>query len=217
VTQDSLFATLALAAVSLGALHTAAPDHWVPFAAVSRARGWSAARTARITALCGFGHVTTSVLLGLLGLFFGLEMLQTFGKRMESIAGLLLIAFGVAYAVWGLRRTAGEHLHGHSHAHYDHVHEPSKITAWSLFLLFSADPCVAVIPILFTAAPLGALRTVAVVVLYEGATIATMVLLVLPARAGASLLRGKWLDHYGDAAAGGTIAAVGVVVTLLGW
>jgi len=216
VTQDSLFATLALAAISLGALHTAAPDHWVPFAAVARARGWSAGRTVRITALCGFGHVTSSVLLGLLGLFFGLEMLQAFGKRMEAVAGLLLIGFGLVYAFWGLRHAAG-HLHGHSHAHYDHVHEPSKVTAWSLFLLFCADPCVAVIPILFAAAPLGALRTAAVVVLYEAATIATMVLLVLPARAGASLLRGKWLDHYGDAAAGGTIAAVGVVVTLLGW
>jgi hypothetical protein len=215
--QDSLFATLALAAVSLGALHTAAPDHWVPFAAVARARGWSAGRTARVTALCGFGHVTASVLLGLLGLFFGLEMLQTFGRRMESVAGLLLIGFGLVYAFWGLRNAAGHHLHGHTHKHYDHVHEPSRVTAWSLFLLFSADPCVAVIPILFTAAPLGAARTVAVVILYEAATIATMVLLVLPARAGASLLRGKWLDHYGDAAAGGTIAAVGVVVTLLGW
>lgn len=219
--QDSLFATLALAAVSLGALHTAAPDHWVPFAAVARARDWSAGRTARVTALCGFGHVTASVLLGLLGLFCGLEMLLAFGKRMETVAGLLLIGFGLAYAFWGLRSTAGRRLHGHAHVHYDHVHDPSKVTVWSLFLLFSADPCVAVIPILFAAAPLGVVRTAVVVLLYEAATIATMVLLVLPARAGARLLRGKWLDHclhhYGDAAAGGTIAAVGLVVALLGW
>jgi hypothetical protein len=219
--QEPLFATLALAAVSLGALHTAAPDHWVPFAAVARARGWSAGRTARVTALCGFGHVTSSVLLGLLGLFFGVEMLLAFGKRMEAVAGLLLIGFGLVYAFWGLRSTAGRHLHGHAHAHYDHVHDPSKVTVWSLFLLFSADPCVAVIPILFAAAPLGAARTAVVVLLYEAATTATMVLLVLPARAGVRLLRGKWLDHcldhYGDAAAGGTIAAVGLVVVLLGW
>jgi nickel/cobalt exporter len=215
--QEGLFAALALAALTVGPLHTLAPDHWVPFAAVARARGWSAARTARVTLLCGFGHVTVSVLFGLLGFFFGMELIKMVGQRMETVAGLLLIAFGLIYAVWGLRRVAGAHFHGHSHAHYDHVHEPEKATVLGLFLLFSADPCVAVIPLLFAAAPLGALKTTGIVVLYELATLATMVALVLPARAGAKMLRAPWLDRYSDAVAGGSIAVVGVVVTLMGW
>jgi hypothetical protein len=41
--------------------------------------------------------------------------------------------------------------------HYDHVHDPSRATAWSLFLLFSVDPCVAVIPLVLSARA-GALR-----------------------------------------------------------
>jgi hypothetical protein len=75
---------------------------------------------------------------------------------------------------------------------------------------------VAVIPLLFAAAPLGASRTVGIVLLYELATITTMVALVLPARAGARVLRAGWLDRYGDAAAGGVIAAAGIVVAALG-
>src|SRR4029450_1009493 len=110
-------AALALAAASIGSLHSLAPDHWVPFAAVARARGWSAARTARVTVACGFGHVTASVLLGVLGFFLGAERLQAVGRRMEAVAGLLLIGFGLCYAMWGLRRAAGERLHGHSHVH----------------------------------------------------------------------------------------------------
>jgi len=216
VMNEPLVGVLALAAVTLGSLHTLAPDHWVPFAALSRAQGWSRGRTARVTALCGFGHVTVSVLLGLLALFFGLEMLHTFGRRMESIAGLLLIGFGLVYAVYGLRRAAG-HLHGHHHPHYDHVHEPSRVTPWALFLLFSADPCVAVIPIMFAAAPLGAVKTAVVVAAYELATIGTMVVLVLPAAAAARRVTGHWATHYGDALAGGIIAGVGVLVTVLGW
>jgi nickel/cobalt exporter len=212
-----VFTALAMAAVSVAALHTLAPDHWAPFAAVARARGWSVARTVRVTLLCGFGHVTGSALLGLLGLFFGIEVLQTIGRRMEAWAGILLICFGLGYAAWGLRRAAGAHLHGHVHRHYDHVHDPEKATVWSLFLLFSADPCVAVMPILFAAAPLGAARTTGIVLLYEVATLLTMVALVLPARAGVKLLRFRFLDKYGDAAAGGAIAAVGIVVALLGW
>lgn len=213
---ESLTVILAVGAVTLGSLHTLAPDHWVPFAALARAQGWSHGKTARITALCGFGHVTVSVLLGVLALVFGLEILHIVGQRMEAMAGILLVAFGMVYAIVGLRRAAGEHFHGHHHHHYDHVHGPSKMTPWALFLLFSADPCVAVIPILFAAAPLGWLRTTLIVCAYELATIATMVVLVIPARAAANQIGGSWVSQYRDAAAGGVIAAVGVLVAVLG-
>jgi len=214
---SGLFPTLVVAAMAVGSLHSLAPDHWVPFAALARAQGWPVGRTARVTFLCGFGHVTVSVLLGLLGLVFGRQMFESFGQRMESFAGVLLIAFGLIYAVWGLHRTAGRHFHGHVHLHYDHVHDPGRMTVRGLFLLFCADPCVAVVPLLFAAAPLGAVQTVVLVVLYEVATIATMVALVLPARAGAHLLRGSWFTRYGDAAAGGLIVLTGLVVGALGW
>ena len=43
--MNAAFWALALAAASVGALHSVAPDHWVPFAALARARGWSAWKT----------------------------------------------------------------------------------------------------------------------------------------------------------------------------
>lgn len=215
--NDGLVVTLALTAATVGALHSIAPDHWVPFAALARARGWSAARTARLTFVCGFGHVTVSVVLGLLALHLGREVLEVLGRRLETLAGVLLVTLGVLYAAWGLRRRAGERLHGHSHAHYDHVHDPGRATTWSLFLLFSADPCVALIPILLAAAPLGAARTAAVVAVYEVATIGAMLALVLPARAGVAVLRGRWLDRWGDALAGGMIAGAGILAMSAGW
>jgi ABC-type nickel/cobalt efflux system permease component RcnA len=171
------------------------------------------------------------VVLGLLGLAFGVQLLEAFGRQMESLAGLLLIGFGVAYAVWGLRRVAGPqlhehgeagwHAHRHGHHHHHHHHhaiDPGRqMSAWALFLIFCADPCVAVIPLLFAAAPLGAAQAAGIVVLYEMATIGTMVLLVLPARAGVGRLRAGWVERYGDAAAGALIAFVGVSVAVLGW
>lgn len=214
---DGLFGTLALTAVTVAALHTLAPDHWVPFAAVARARGWSAARTARITVLCGFGHVTVSALLGLAALVLGREVVEHLGSRLESVAGILLIVFGLVYAFWGMRRGVADRLHGHHHSHFDHVHDPSAASAWTLFLIFSADPCVAVIPILVAASPLGAGQVAALVVLYELATIAAMVALVLPARAGVAVVRAPWLDRWGDAAAGSVIAGVGIFVAVMGW
>ena len=55
--MNTAFWALALAAASVGALHSVAPDHWVPFAALARARRWSAWRTARITLACGLGYL----------------------------------------------------------------------------------------------------------------------------------------------------------------
>ena len=176
--------------------------------------------------------MTGSVALGLLGLLFGLELLQRFGQRMESISGLLLIGFGLAYGAWGLNRTlrarAHEHAHAHGHVHaHRHVLSPQPsalspssvhrpLTAWTLFLLFSADPCVAVIPLLFAAAPLGWPSILAVVLAYETATIGTMIALVLPARAAAQTIQGAWVDRWGDAFAGGVVVGIGVVVMTLG-
>lgn len=154
--------------------------------------------------------------MGLLALFLSLQIFEVLGRRLEAAGGVLLIAFGIVYGAWGLRRAAGTHLHGHAHVHYDHVHDADRASALSLFLLFSADPCVAVIPLIVASAPLGPARVLGIVVVYEVATLATMVALVLPARAAARAAKGAWLNRYGDAAAGGLIAATGVIVTVLG-
>ena len=219
------FVALALTAASVGALHSLAPDHWVPFSVLSRAQGWSRAKTARITLLCGFGHVTVSVALGLLGLVLGVAVLQAMGERLATVGGLLMVGFGVAYGAWGLRRavrqklpghTHHDHHHHHHHHAHDHDHDYTRMTTWTLFLLFCADPCVAVVPILFAAAPLGALPATAVVITYEAATMATMIVLVLLAHKGVAGLKAKWIDRYGDGAAGGLIAATGLVLMALG-
>jgi hypothetical protein len=223
--DQGLFTVLAIAAVTIGSLHALAPDHWMPFAALARAQGWSPGRTARITVACGLAHVTASALLGLLGLALGVQLLEAFGRRMEAMAGLLLIGFGMAYGLWGLRRAIGHRLHDHAHAHglahthAPHAHEdaPRRATGWTLLLLFAADPCVELIPMMFAAAPLGLPGTLGIVGVYAVATCGTMVALVLPARAAVTRVRGAWLSRYGHAAAGGIIVFVGVAVAGLGW
>lgn len=215
---DGIFWALVATAAAVGALHSVAPDHWVPFIAVARARKWTAARTAQVTLLCGFAHVTVSVVLGLLALRLGQEVLEAFGTRLESVAGILLIGFGLAYGLWGLRKALAERLHGHSHDHFDHVHDPARATVAGLVLIFSVDPCVRLIPIILAAAPLGWSRLLALIVIYEVATIGTMIAIVLVAHSGAvKALQAPWLERYGDALAGGLIVATGLTVAALGW
>jgi nickel/cobalt transporter (NicO) family protein len=218
-----LTAALILGATTVAALHALAPDHWVPFAALARAERWSASRTTLVTAVCGAGHVSVSVAAGLVGVSLGVDALGVIGARLEGVAGLLLIGFGLAYGVWGLGRVirnrvhAGMHHHGHHHHDHRHHHlDHQPVTARALFLLFAADPCVAVIPLMFAAVPLGWGSTAAVVAAYEVTTIGVMIALVLPARAAAAAVGGAYADRYGEALAGGVIALVGLAVTTLG-
>jgi len=194
---------LMLAAATVGSLHTLAPDHWVPFAAIARAGKWSWQRTTRTTTFCGFGHVTVSAMLAIVAAFTGLRVLETFGAQLEHQATYLLIAFGFVYLIYGLRKHAHKHLH-------------APMTTWALFILFCADPCIAVMPMVFAAAIEGVGAVAAVIVVYETATIATMIALVLTAHAGARRLEFPWIDRFGDAIAGAVIVCIGAFVGILG-
>jgi len=239
---------LMLAAATVGALHTLAPDHWVPFAALARANRWSVRQTARTTMLCGFGHVTVSALLAILVAFAGLEVLEHLGARLERQATFLLIAFGFVYLIWGLRRVilshgaettrplirpSGTFSPRGGEKDLKQILRPAcgekvaegrmrgvtryhSLTTRSLFVLFCLDPCVAVMPLVFAASIQGVAAVAAVIIVYEAATIATMVTLVLSAHAGVRRLEMPWIDRYCDAVAGAVIVCIGAFVGFLG-
>ena len=94
-------------AATIGVVHTLlGPDHYLPFVALARSRSWSLRRTVAVTAVCGVGHVLGSIALGFLGLAFGwaLSGLVDFAALRGTVAGWLLLAFGLAYTAWGVRR-----------------------------------------------------------------------------------------------------------------
>lgn len=218
MSTEALFLPLAAAAATIGSLHSLAPDHWLPIAAVGRARHWSTGRTARVALLCGAGHVTVSVVLGLIGLAVGVATASSFGDKTASLAGALLVVFGLVYGLVGARHALMHRYHGdhHHHHHHDHVHDPGKLGVWALFAIYCADACVAMIPILFAAASLSVAETIAIIAIYEVATVGTMVVMVALAREGVGLLRGRWTELWGDSVAGASIAATGIAVALLG-
>ena len=223
---DQYTLALMLTAGTVGALHSLAPDHWLPFAALARARGWTPGRTARLAFFCAVGHVTVSALFGILAVILGREAVEAFGTTVATAAPLLLIGFGVAYLTWALWRISrrkllheADHLTGsaHDHGHGHHHHHPGRgATEWSLFALFCADPCVALIPMIIAASAKGWGPVGAVIVVYEMATIAAIVILVRLAHAGARQLQFGWVDRYGDAVAGALIISLGTLVTVLG-
>ena len=72
--MNSEILTLSITAASLGFLHTlAGPDHYLPFFVLSKAKKWSNWKTVWITTLCGLGHVGSSIVIGAIGIAFGLS------------------------------------------------------------------------------------------------------------------------------------------------
>ncbi len=125
---------LIITAATIGFVHTIlGPDHYLPFIMMAWSRKWSHAKTATITLLCGLGHIAGSVLLGTIGVALGLALNKL--KFIESVRGefaaWLLIAMGLAYLAWGLRRAYRNRPHAHKHTHdqddtHSHTHSRSN-------------------------------------------------------------------------------------------
>jgi len=131
--------TLSITALTLGFFHTlVGPDHYLPFIAMARVGRWSLNKTVVVTVLCGLGHVLSSIVLGFVGIALGIAALKL--EDIEAvrgdIAGWLLIAFGLVYCAWGVRRAIRNRPHTHPHAHADgtlhaheHVHQANHLHA----------------------------------------------------------------------------------------
>src|ERR1044072_1103901 len=107
---------LLLTAISIACLHTlTGPDHYIPFIALSRSRGWSFARTLGWTLICGCGHVWSSVLLGLGGAAIGwsFSTISWLELVRGGIAGWVLLGFGFVYGTWGLIKARRNRAHKH--------------------------------------------------------------------------------------------------------
>lgn len=222
-------------AASIGLIHTLiGPDHYIPFIAMSRARGWSRRWTLWITFLCGVGHVASSVVLGWIGIAAGLSLqwLTDVESSRGDLAAWALTAFGLAYLLWGLRRGwrnrphTHRHVHGdgsvheHEHSHHrEHAHphgeEKRNLTPWVLFTIFVLGPCEPLIPILMWPAAEMSLHGVLLVSgVFAVTTIGTMLTLTMLATFGLQFVRLGWMERFHHALAGGAIFACGVAIHL---
>jgi len=228
---------LAVTAASLGLIHTlAGPDHYLPFIVMAKARRWSLFKTAGITFLCGLGHIGSSVLLGMVGVAFGvaisrLEGLESFRG---NFAGWAMIVFGLLYMIWGIRRAVRNKPHTHIHFHADgdphahehihaaehgHVHDTEaqvSLTPWILFTIFVFGPCEPLIPmVMYPAAKGDTFGLLLVTAIFGGVTILTMLSIVLVTSFGLNFLPMGKLERYSHAIAGGTILLCGVSIQFL--
>ena len=227
--------SLLAAAFGVGVVHTLlGPDHYLPFIMLAKARGIAGMQTIAVTSLFGLRKGASSVILGGLGIAFGLAIgqLESVESGRGPIAAWALVAFGVAYALWGLRHglrrrkgieahVHGDDVHIHSHGIHPHGHEHQKIgantTFWTLFIIFVLGPCEPLIPLFVLPASQGrwdvAMATAAV---FAVATLVSMVGATLAGLHGLKMLSLGPLERWSHVLAGCVIAAAGLSVIYLG-
>lgn len=106
--------TLMLATFTLAVSHSINPDHWFPFVMVGRANKWKLSWVLGLAIIAGIGHVGTSVVIGLVGVFAEKGASKEIAIFLENATPILLIVFGFSYAAYAFyKQRVG--AHGHSH------------------------------------------------------------------------------------------------------
>lgn len=202
---------LMVSTAAIALVHTLAPDHWVPFVSIGKAQKWSTGKLVWVTLLSGLGHVGSSIVIGSIGLVFGFSLtgLEAVESQRAEVAGMLLIGFGLAYAVWGLKQMR-------THKHHD-LDSRRTVTIWTLVAIFVLGPCEPLIPLMFVSATHGWGAVILVTGIFSLITVAMMLLQALLVYKGIGFLKFVNISHhYSHSIAGLVIAATGLMVMFLG-
>jgi ABC-type nickel/cobalt efflux system permease component RcnA len=225
-------------AATVAFVHTLlGPDHYLPFVAMAKARGWGMRKTLKVTLWCGLGHLLGSVALGLAGIVLGssLSSLVAVEAVRGEVAAWLLCGLGLAYMAWGIRRALrnrphthwhqhGELVHDHEHGHggsHAHLHDQREnagtFVPWVIFVIFVLGPCEPLVPLLMYPAATHSLAGVAAVTLVFGVvTTVTMLGAVMVVFNSIRGLRLRSAERYAHALAGFALFACGAGMALLG-
>lgn len=226
---------LIITAITIACLHTVTgPDHYLPFIAISKARGWSFGRTLLWTVICGCGHVWSSVLLALGGSAIGwsLSKVSWLENIRGGIAGWVLLVFGLIYGVWGLTRAYKNKPHKHFDTYqdgsiyvYEHRHgeairpaERHKVTPWVMFIIFLLGPCEPMIPLLYYPAAQHSWHGMfLLIIVYTFFTLTAMIVMVVLGYYGIAFLKTEKLERFMHAFGGLTLFICGAGMVFMGW
>ena len=183
-----------------------------------------------VVIVCALGHAVGSILLGLVGIYFGLELqvLSSFEGNRVVFAAWAMIAFGLIYGSWGLKkaflRRPHEHWHAHngvfhSHQHrhdekHAHIHNPYDLdkrdsSAWALFIIFVLGPCEPLIPLMMLpAVNESVIGVIGVIVIFFLVTLITMLGVVIIGFNGLNRARFDVISRYGSTLTGGSLSLI---------
>ena len=118
------FTALVIGAALLSILHGTIPNHWFPIIALGRKQRWSTAKTLWGTLITGTAHLSTTVAVGIVVGYLGMQLAHRWGRYELWLGSTFLVLFGLwiilcqqrglcVHIHWG----AGAHPHRHLNAY----------------------------------------------------------------------------------------------------
>lgn len=203
--------SLIVGSLLLSITHALIPNHWFPLAAVSKSENWSKIETAKVTALTGFLHTLSTIIIGIIIGFVGYKLGHTIELISEIYAPIILIAMGMFFIITNLRNKS----HTHCHINPEQIKQASKkskaaiITALGTMMFFS--PCLEIEAFYFTAGQYGWTGIITLSAIYLVVTVSVMIVIVELSRKSLTALNKRlhFLEHYEK-------LVTGVILILLG-
>ena len=204
-----------LGAFLLSIVHASIPNHWIPLVALSKSENWTEKFTMSATALAGFSHTLSTIIIGIIIGFLGYQLSGSYSFIVGVIAPSLLVLLGIIYLALSIKANKHHHHHHHSHEiNIDEVNLPSAkktTTAIILTLIISMffSPCLEIEAYFFVASKLGWQGIITVSVIYTIITIAGMLLLVWLGMKGVKKIKSHFLEHHEK-------TIIGIILIVLG-
>ncbi len=196
-----------ISAFLLSIIHASIPNHWLPLVAIGRVEKWNTRTTLWATAISGFAHIASTILIGILVGWAGYKLSSSYRWVYLYVAPAILVGLGLIY----LFRNFLSH---HHHNHFGETPKPNTpfgaiVFSLSVGMFFS--PCIELESYYFTAGTLGWQGIVAVSAVYLIVTVAAMVIFVAVALQGINKLNVQFLEKNEKAIIGLVLILVGIV------
>lgn len=179
-----MFASLqiVLGTLALSLIHALIPGHWLPLVTVGKAEGWSRQETLWVTALAGFAHTVSTLLIGVVVGLLGYQFAYNYEIVTHLAAPAVLIGLGLAYLSKPLRQgissgsSKGKSHHAVATVSCSGHSKATTVMALTSTMFFS--PCLEIGAFYLSAGALGWLGIALVSGVYPVVTVLGLVLVV---------------------------------------
>ena len=196
-----------LGSVLLSGVHACIPNHWIPLVAVGRTERWRRSEALLFTAIVGFAHASSTILIGILVGLLGYELSARHSAITSIAAPSLLIALGILYLVWDLAARRRHRDHFEQGGRSGGTSKLALVASLSAAMFFS--PCLELEAYYFSAGSLGWPGILLVSSTYLLVTVLGMLVLVDLGLRGAQRIRSPFLEQHGRWVTGSLLLALG--------
>ncbi len=185
--------TFLLGAISLAAVHALIPNHWIPLILISKRDKWTKFETFYNSGIVGLAHVLSSILIGIVIGWLGINLFEFSETVFKWIAATILLYLG-----YKSLKSGGHHHHHGDHHHHEHEEKEKKTNLLGLALAMFLSPCIELESYYLYAAKLGWLGIFQVSIIYLLITVPLIVILVFLGLKIQEKLSKKlhWLEHH---------------------